>query len=255
MALAGQTRRASAPVVRIPLVVTGAGLTANAFWLAATANLTVGTAMDAGLGLGLVAWGVWYPRVGHRRWLNVTAALVFAWVLAVSLFLAGVGVADTARYDERAVIVLGAAVHGDELSRTLAGRLDRAVEYHRRNPAALVVVTGGQGAQEDLPEGEAMRAYLVARGIPGASIVVEDRAASTEENFVFSKALLDVRLPPGYTATFVTDEFHVYRAARIAAAAGLDADHVSSRTPWYFWPSNYLREDLLVTLQWLTRGF
>ena len=175
-------------------------------------------------------------------------------VVGVSGFLAVVGRADNATYGEDAVIVLGAAVHGDEVSRTLASRLDRAVAYHERNPGAVVVVTGGQGPQENLPEGVAMRAYLLGQGVPDASIVVEDKASSTEENFAFSKALLDARLPAGYRVTFVTDEFHVYRAGRIAAAAGLDATHVSSRTPWYFWPANYLREDLLVVALWISQG-
>ncbi|MCA0293709.1 MAG: YdcF family protein [Actinobacteria bacterium] len=244
-----------ARTVRVLLLVLGAGLTANAAWLAVTANLTVGTAMAAGLGLGLLAWGFWLPRVRHLRWLNVMAVLLLGWVLAVSCFLAWTGTSETARYDEDAVIVLGAAVHGDELSRTLTSRLDRAVAYHQRNPKALVVVSGGQGPQENLPEGVAMKAYLLTQGVPEASIVLEDRAASTEENFAFAKALLDRRLPSGYRVAFVTDEFHVYRAGRLAAAAGLAADHVSSRTPWYFWPANYLREDLLVVGQWLTKGF
>jgi uncharacterized SAM-binding protein YcdF (DUF218 family) len=237
-------------VARVLMLVLGAGLTANAIWLAATANLTVGTAMDAGLGLGLIAWGIWFPRLRHLRWLNVMAALLLAWVLAVAAFLAWIGTQDDARFDEEAVIVLGAAVHGDQLSRTLEARLDRAVAYHQRNPQVLVVVTGGQGPQENLPEGVAMRAYLLTRGVPDASIVVEDKASSTEENFAFSKALLDARLPAGYRVTFVTDEFHTYRASRIAAASGLVADHVSSRTPWYFWPANYLREELLVMAMW-----
>ena len=87
--------------------------------------------------------------------------------------------------------------------------------------------------------------------IPSELIVVEDRSTSTEENFALSKSLLDQRLGSGYTVVFVTDEFHVYRAEQIAAAAGLTARHVSSRTPWYFWPANYLRESVAVVTFWL----
>lgn len=239
-------------VLRTLLLVLGAALTANAAWLALTANLTVGTGATALLGLGLLAWGGWFPRLRRVRWLTAVAVLVALLVVPLSAFLAVVGTADDVRHDEDAVIVLGAAVHGSELSRTLAGRLDRAVDYHARNPRALLVVTGGQGPQEDLPEAVAMRDYLRARGVPDDLIVVEDRATSTEENFTFSRALLDARLPSGYRVAFVTDEFHVYRAGRIAAAAGLDATHASSRTPWYFWAANYLREDLLVLGLWAT---
>lgn len=238
-------------IARVLLLVVGAALTANAVWLAFTANLTVGTAMTALVGLGCLAWGVWLPR---GRWITMVAALLALALVALSAFLAFVGVEDDARHDETAVVVLGAAVHGDELSNTLTGRLDTALAYHQRNPAALIVVTGGQGPQENLPEATAMRQYLLDHGVPAGDIVAEDRATSTEENFAFSKALLDARFPAGYTVVFITDEFHVYRAGRIAAAAGLDATHLASRTPWYFWPANYLREDLAVLALWVTSG-
>jgi uncharacterized SAM-binding protein YcdF (DUF218 family) len=98
-----------------------------------------------------------------------------------------------------------------------------------------------------------MRQYLLDHGVPDSGIVVEDRSTSTEENFANSRVLLDQRLGSGYEVAFVTDEFHVFRASRIAAADGLVARHVSSRTPWYFWPANYLREAVAVTLQLLGR--
>ena len=243
-----------AGILRGLLLALGLLVTGNAGWLAVTANLNAGTAMAAGLGILLIGWSAWLPRLRGLRAVNLVAGPLFAAMVVVSSLLATVGTADNARYDEDAVIVLGAAVHGDQLSSTLVGRLDRAVAYHLRNPDALVVVSGGRGPQEDLAEGVAMRRYLLDRGVPQASILLEDRAASTEENFRFSKALLDARMPAGYRVVFVTDEFHVYRAGRIASAVGLDAAHLSSRTPWYFWQCNYLREDLLVVALWATKG-
>lgn len=237
-------------LLRIVLALVGLGVTANAAWLAVTANFSLGTALTGVLGLVLLGWGAWLPRI--PRWAHATLTALLVAAVGLSSFLIGVGRTDTATYDEDAVVVLGAAVHGRELSRTLASRLDVALAYRERNPGALVVVSGGQGPQEDLPEGHAMQAYLLAHGVPADRIVVEDQAASTEENFAFSKQLLDARLAPGYRVAFVTDEFHVYRAGRIAAAAGLPATHVSSRTPWYFWGANFLREDVVVVLNWLS---
>ncbi len=233
-------------LLRWVLGLAGLAFLANAAWLALTRNLNLGMALVAAVGLALLAWGVWLERLSRMLWLTLTCGVAAGGVIAVSVFLAVYGSIDTATGDEDAVIVLGAAVHGSEPSNTLVGRLDAALAYHERNPSALIVVSGGQGFQEDLPEGVAMRDYLVAHGVPDAEVLVEDRASSTVENFAFSKALLDARLAPGYRVVFVTDDFHVFRAGRIAAAAGLDATHVASSTSAYFWASNYLRETVAV---------
>lgn len=245
-----QRTRHAWSVWRVLLLVLGALVSANAAWLAFTANLTIGTAMAAALGLALLAWGVWFRRV--PRVLAVAVLVVLAAFAGLAVFLVTFGNQPTARYDEDAVIVLGAAVHGSELSKTLTGRLDVALAYHARNPKALIVVSGGQGPQENLPEGVAMGRYLVAQGVPEALVVVEDRATSTEENFAFSQALLDQRLAPGCRVVVISDEFHLYRASRLAAAAGLNATWIGRATPWYFWTANYLREDLMVAKLWVT---
>ena len=229
-------------MLRAALLTLGLAFGANAVWLAITANLNLGTALVAVVAFGLIAAAAWLPLLTRVRWLAGTALVAASAVFVAAGLLAIHGTGDDARFDEDAVIVLGAAVHGTELSNTLAGRLVVALDYHRSNPDAVIVVSGGQGPQEDLPEAVAMRRFLLDHGVGADQIVVEDRSTSTEENFAFSKALLDERLAPGYPVVFVTDEFHVFRAGRIAAALGLDARHVSSRTPWYFWPANYLRE-------------
>ncbi len=233
-------------IARWALGVSGTAFLANAGWLALTRNLNLGMALVAFVGLALLAWAIWSEQLGRLLWLKLLCGVLAAGVIAVSGFLAVYGSTDTATGDEDAAIVLGAAVHGSEPSNTLIGRLDAALAYHERNPSALIVVTGGQGFQEDLPEGTAMRDYLVAHGVPAGSVVTEDRASDTVENFTFSKALLDERLAPGYRVVFVTDDFHVFRAGRIAASAGLDATHVASSTSVYFWASNYLRETVAV---------
>lgn len=231
------------------LVLVGAGLAANAVWLLATANANTGVAMELALAVLLIAFGS-SRRLSGSRWVSLPAIGLAAVLGIVSAFLASYGLIDTARYDESAVVVLGAAVHGSTVSPSLAQRLDVAVDYHERNPDALVVVTGGQGPQENLPEAEAARAYLEERGVPARVIVVEDRSTSTVENFEFAKELLDDRLPPGYRVAFVTSEYHVWRASRTAANAGLDARHLHSATRWYMWPSSYLRESAAAVLTW-----
>ena len=81
---------------------------------------------------------------------------VFALLL---IFVAVSGYSDTATKQEKAVIVLGAGLRGERVTDLLARRLDAAYDYHLENPNAVIVVTGGQGPGEDIPEARAMKAY------------------------------------------------------------------------------------------------
>ncbi len=227
------------------LVVLGLGLLGNGIWLLATANLNVGVLLQLLVSLGLIGFGG-SRRLSRVRWLTVPAVAAAVGFGMIAGFLAGYGLSDTASGDEDALVVLGAAVHGREVSPSLAQRLDVAVGYHQRNPAALIVVTGGRGPQEEVAEAVASRDYLLAEGVPDDLIVVEDRSTSTEQNFAFAKELLDERLGSDYRIAFVTNEYHVWRAARLAADAGFDAVHLHSTTRWYVWPSSYLRESVAV---------
>ncbi len=227
------------------LVVLGLGLLGNGGWLLATANLNTGVLLQLMVAVVLVCFAV-VRRLSSIRWLSVPALLAAGGFALVAGLLAGDGLNDTATGDEDALIVLGAAVHGREVSPSLAQRLEIAIDYHRRNPSALIVVTGGRGPQEEIAEAVASRDHLLARGVPDAVIVVEDRSTSTEENFGFARALLDQRLGEGYRVAFVTNEYHVWRASRLAAEAGLEARHLHAATRWYVWPSSYLRETVAV---------
>ena len=95
---------------------------------------------------------------------------VFALLL---IFVAVSGYSDTATKQEKAVIVLGAGLRGERVTDLLARRLDAAYDYHLENPNAVIVVTGGQGPGEDIPEARAMKAYLMEKGVPEKQILEE----------------------------------------------------------------------------------
>jgi uncharacterized SAM-binding protein YcdF (DUF218 family) len=151
-----------------------------------------------------------------------------------------------------AVVVLGAGVRGTRVSQTLAYRLDAALSYAQANPAALVVVSGGQGPGEDLPEADAMADYLLAAGLSPDRLVLEAQSTSTEENFLFSRALLDARLQSGYRTVYVTNGFHVYRAGLVAHAQGwTDIDGLAAPEVPYLKVNNWLRETLAIYYYWI----
>lgn len=135
-------------------------------------------------------------------------------------------VADgTAQY----AIVLGAKVKpGGVLSLSLKNRLEEAVTYLNKYPHVKVIVSGGQGADEDRTEASAMLSYLQEKGIDPERILVEEQSTSTYENLLFSKELL----PEGTKQiTIVSNDFHLQRAKYLANKLQLEADVVVAKTP------------------------
>lgn len=197
-----------------------------------------------------------FCRVGVGRILKI----IFFTGLAFFLFLCAVmayGSRDTTTGKEKAVIVLGAGLHGDVVSDTLRRRLDAALAYHfTQNPAALIVVSGGQGPQETTTEAKAMAEYLQKHGVPRAQILLEDASASTQENFLFSLRLLQKLGVTGQEpVVFITNDFHCYRSAAYAEKVGFSAIHCkSTNTSLWVLPGAAMREALAICALW-TRGY
>lgn len=161
--------------------------------------------------------------------------------------LGGEAVRKKASRDKDFILILGCAIRKNgELTPLLRERAERAVlfaEQQREETGkqTVFVPSGGQGADESVSEAEAVKRFLLEKGIPSGAILPEDRSSDTRENMLFSKKLIDAELPGAKTA-FSTTNFHVFRAGIFAVQAGLDAEGVPARTKWYFWPNGFLRE-------------
>lgn len=150
------------------------------------------------------------------------------------------------------IIVLGCQVRGTRITKSLRKRLDKTIEYmhevqaddmtgksginnedsifnNENNKAEKesnkitknikIIVSGGQGNGEDISEAQAMYDYLVQNGIPADIIIKEDKSTNTEENFRFSEKFIEDK---SAKIGIVTNNFHIYRAKKLAHAKGLD---------------------------------
>lgn len=174
----------------------------------------------------------------------VYALLIF--VLATSVFLAIYGSRDNSSYDENAVIVLGYGSKSKKFPEMLKKRLDKAIEYHRENPDAIIVVSGGRGTESKASEAEIMEEYLLSEGIPSDIILKEDKSRTTVENFKFSADLLNQKFGTDYSAAIITNVFHIYRSEKYAKAFGMTVKHIGAQTNRCNIPWIYIREVAMV---------
>jgi uncharacterized SAM-binding protein YcdF (DUF218 family) len=141
------------------------------------------------------------------------------------------------------MIVLGCGIWPDgSPTLSLINRLDKAVEYYRKNPHINIIVSGGQGPNEPFAEALSMKKYLLDKGIPEEKILAEDKSTSTRENFEFSRKLLNIPDSRRVKIIFVTNDFHVFRSRILANRFGFDAYAISSPTPGVILFNSYLRE-------------
>ena len=151
------------------------------------------------------------------------------------------------------LIVLGAAVYGDQPSLTLVRRMEGALEYLEAYPDSVAIVSGGMGTGETVTEAQAMHDWLADHGIPEERILLENKATSTQENLAYSFDIIRARgdEPDGNVA-IVSSAYHLYRAKLMARNMEVEAAGVSAPWGYFFVMLNYfIREAFGVTHLWV----
>lgn len=149
------------------------------------------------------------------------------------------------KYDKDYIIILGCGIKEDgTLLQLLRGRVDKAIEFYNAQlentgKKAVFVPSGGQGSDEIISEGEAMKRYLLEQDIPVDQIMPETKSTNTLENMKFSKVLIN---DENAKVAFSTTNYHVFRGGMFASQVNMNAEGMGSRTKWYFWPNAFIRE-------------
>ncbi len=163
------------------------------------------------------------------------AGLVILLILEILIFYR---IPATAEPGLDYVIVLGSSVKENAPGKVLTRRLDKAVEYINENPGTTIIVSGGKDGFDPVTEASVMRDYLLEKGVPESSVIVEDQSLNTVENIRYSNVKIaeaedkKAEERPGHISPdiyksgprvgILTSNFHLYRALRIAARQGMD---------------------------------
>lgn len=194
--------------------------------------------------------GFWQKTTGKVVLGILAAGLVMAVVLVIVMTTLMVRAAHTRPAANATVIVLGCKVYGEQPSIMLEERLKAAINYLNANPDSACIVSGGQGADETISEAQCMYLYLTEHGIAPERIYMEDQSASTRENLAFSCQIIKEQ-HLNENIAIATNNFHEYRAGRIAGDIGLEYGAVSGSTALWLLPTYYARELLAVLYEWV----
>ncbi len=207
------------------------------------------------MALGVVLIGAGFSdRIAVPMWLRVVWRAGLCACIAYTLVLCGIvmtGMKAVPPQDADYLLVLGARVEKNGVpSPALRHRIDAAYEYLTGNPDTVVIATGGQGRDEDMPEAECIKNELVKLGIPEERILVENKSTSTTENLTNSLEMIGDNKK---TVGIVTNNYHVYRSVKLAKKVGYEnpCGYAASYTGITL-PNYLVREAVCLTVEWLT---
>lgn len=170
-------------------------------------------------------------------------AVVYFFLNSIRIFLA---MHDKPHSEDALLLILGCRVYGERASRMLEERLTTAVTFMQTHPSARCIVSGGKGDDEDISEATCMQRWLIAHGINCSRILVEDTSCTTRENICFSFSVIKKEGLASMPLTLVSNDFHLYRARRIARSEGCHATCLAAHTPWWLFATYFLREILAI---------
>lgn len=197
-------------------------------------------------GLKQEAWNTWIQSGWKKKKRNILSFLVqiVAIIILVLAALTSIyqwrsGIPMTG--DNRTVVVLGCEVNKDGTpSALLQSRLDYARDYLITHPNEVVIVSGSN-MRERRSEAESAREYLTQQGIPTNRIYMDTTSRSTFENLAHAKEIVEAN-QLNKKLLIATNSFHQARAIDNAKELNLDVQSLTVPTPWWLWPTYYIRE-------------
>lgn len=230
--------------------------------LSLTVGLNIGNFTGIVVALLLIAYGLFFAKINtlranwkKKRFVRFLVYGVEGMVVLILVFVAlmtslMIHAANKEPGGQETLIVLGCRVYGERASLSLRERLDAAYEYLVANPDAYCVVSGGQGAGEDISEAECMYRYLTDKGIAGSRIYKEDVSTSTRENLEFSLQVIEENNLPK-EIVIATSEYHQYRVSLVAKELGVESAAVCGKTAKWLFPTFYVRELYGILYEWV----
>lgn len=191
-----------------------------------------------------------WPKKAGKIILSILSALLVVALILVNIETACIIMAcnNTLKGDET-LVVLGSQVKRTGPSLMTCYRLDAAKEVLDEYPDMLCILSGGQGADEPWSEAQGMYEYLEKKGVATERLYLEDKSTNTRENLALSYKLIEEE-GLNTSIAIVSNDFHVYRAGRIAKRLNIQSSLVPAKSIFALIPAFYIRELYAILADW-----
>jgi len=155
---------------------------------------------------------------------------LFKYLLLIGALIAIIIEVDVVRFGAKSkaiksdcIIVLGCQVKGTNPTPFLQERLKEGIRLYKEGYGKYIIVSGGKGPGEKVTEAEAMKRYLLDKGIDENSIIMEDESKNTMGNLTFSKKVMEDK---GFkNAVVVSNKYHLKRVSLMCKKLGMNASY------------------------------
>ncbi len=119
---------------------------------------------------------------------------------------------DLPQDDSLCIVVLGFQLEPDgSMSPEMHGRCQLALRAAEQYPQAFIAATGGGTAylNPEATEAGVMAEWFLRKGISEERLILEDQSSTTEENAIFTRAILTERYPQVKSLVIVSSDYHL----------------------------------------------
>lgn len=155
-----------------------------------------------------------------KKWPKRVLLVLFVWMLIHATVISYDGLHDKIGQADVAVVLGNSVLEDGSLSSWLQGRVDKALDLYHKGLVKKIFVSGGLTKPEDggWPEGDAMKAYLLKKGLPEKDIIADNKGQNT---YLTAKDFIEWNRDQHYQSVIIVSQFyHITRTKYIFRKLG-----------------------------------
>lgn len=155
-----------------------------------------------------------------KKWPKRVLLVLFVWMLIHATIISYDGLQDKIGKADVAVVLGNSVLEDGSLSSWLQGRVDKALDLYQKGLVKKIFVSGGLTKPEDggWPEGDAMKAYLLKKGLPEKDIIADNKGQNT---YLTAKDFIEWNRDQHYQSVIIVSQFyHITRTKYIFRKLG-----------------------------------